>query len=315
MERSVRVNVKATEAMIVYLKNHEIDRELWDACIKASPTSKPYAFSWYLDIMAPDWEALIDDDYDSVFPVPARERYGIKYIATPIFLQQLGTFSPDKSAESATAEFLDYMPEFYWLIDLAVGHRTDYPGFKIIERSNFELVLDKPYEKLYDSFTSDCRRNINLASRKKINLTSEIGADELISLFISTTGSKVSGVKTRDYERLTKLIKYCVGAGKGKITGVRDSYGKLIYGLFYIETSDSVTLLFTVNSEISRERRIGYYAVNEIIREKAGSGITLDFAGSSIPSIASFMESFGSTNSPYYKIFRNKLPWPIRMLK
>jgi hypothetical protein len=301
--------------MIVYLKNHEIDRELWDACIKASPSSKPYSYSWYLDIMAPDWEALIDDDYDSVFPVPARERFGIKYIATPIFLQQLGTFSPDKSAEAATAEFLDYMPEFYRLIDLAVGHKTDYPGFKITERSNYELVLDRPYEKLYENFSSDCRRNINLASKKRVNLTSDIRPDELVNLFITTTGSKVKGVKPRDYERLTKLMRYCTGAGKGKISGVRDSSGNLIYGLFFIAVSGSVTLLFTVNSDKSRERRIGYYAVNEIIRENAGTGITLDFAGSSIPSIASFMESFGSTNHPYYRIFRNSLPWPIRMLK
>jgi hypothetical protein len=65
--------------------------------------------------MSPGWEALIDDDYDSVFPVPARERFGIKYIATPIFLQQLGAFSPDKAAENVINEYLDYMPEFYRL--------------------------------------------------------------------------------------------------------------------------------------------------------------------------------------------------------
>jgi hypothetical protein len=54
--------------MIVYHKNHEIDREQWDKCIRNSPGTKPYAWSWYLDIMAPGWEALVDDDYDSVFP-------------------------------------------------------------------------------------------------------------------------------------------------------------------------------------------------------------------------------------------------------
>ena len=68
--------------MIVYHKNNEIDREQWDNCIKNSPGVKPYAYSWYLDIMAPGWEALVDDDYDSVFPVPGFSRFGIKYVAT-----------------------------------------------------------------------------------------------------------------------------------------------------------------------------------------------------------------------------------------
>ena len=42
--------------MIVYLKNDEIDREQWDNCIKNSSVTRPYAYSWYLDIMAPGWE-------------------------------------------------------------------------------------------------------------------------------------------------------------------------------------------------------------------------------------------------------------------
>ena len=84
--------------MIVYHKNNEIDREQWDNCIRILPGAKPYAYSWYLDIMAPGWQALVDDDYDSVFPVPGFSRFGIQYIATPVFLQQLGAFSPDKPA-------------------------------------------------------------------------------------------------------------------------------------------------------------------------------------------------------------------------
>ena len=83
--------------MIEYLSGKEINREKWDMCVCSVPGCKPYAYSWYLDIMAPGWEALVDDDYDSVFPVPAFRKYGFYYIATPVFLQQLGIFSPDNN--------------------------------------------------------------------------------------------------------------------------------------------------------------------------------------------------------------------------
>jgi hypothetical protein len=156
--------------MIVYLKNTEIDREQWDNCITASQTTKPYAFSWYLDIMAPGWEALIDDDYDSVFPVPGFNKYGIQYIATPIFLQQLGAFSPDNPAEKVIYEFIDYMPEFYKFVDLCIAQKLNIRGYKTFERSNYELDLSFPYESLMAGFTSDCRRNINLAAKKKLKL-------------------------------------------------------------------------------------------------------------------------------------------------
>jgi hypothetical protein len=41
----------------------------------------------------------------------------------------------------------------------------------------------------------------------------------------------------------------------------------------------------------------------------------LDFAGSSVPDVASFMESWGASLIPYYRIYRNRLLWPVKMLK
>jgi hypothetical protein len=301
--------------MIVYLKNPDIEREQWDNCITSSQAFKPYSFSWYLDIMAPGWEALIDDDYDSVFPLPGFSKFGIHYITTPIFLQQLGAFSPDNPVDKVIHEFIDYMPEFYKFIDLCVGQKVYYKGYKTIERSNFELDLSLNYEKLWDGFTSDCRRNILLGAKKRNETTNDVSPDELINLFVFNKGTKVRGIKNRDYERLRSLMNYCISNNKGKIIGVRAARKKLIFGVFLVQIPGSVTLLFTATSTESRDRRTGYSVINEIIRDNALTGTRLDFAGSSIPSIASFMESFGSKNVPYYRIYRNCLPWPIRMLK
>jgi hypothetical protein len=301
--------------MIVYLKNHEIEREQWDNCIKTSQSSKPYAFSWYLDIMAPDWEALVDDDYDSVFPVPGFNRFGIQYVTTPIFLQQLGAFSPDNPAEQVIYEFIDYMPEFYKFFDLCVGQSVYYNGYKTTERSNFELDLSSPYEILWERYSSDCRRNIQLGAKKKLEPVYDVNPEEIIDLFIRNKGAELHGIKPRDYDRLKTLMNYCINHGKGKIIGVRAARKRLIFGVFLVQVKGSVTVLFTANTPESRDKRIGYYVINEIIRENALTDTVLDFAGSSIPTVASFMESFGSVNNPYYRIYRNKLPWPIRMLK
>lgn len=301
--------------MIVYLKNSEIDREQWDACIQASPSVKPYAFSWYLDIMAPGWEALIDDDYDSVFPLPVFKKYGFSYITTPIFLQQLGAFSPDKSALSMIHEFVDYLPEFYKFVDLCVGQKLNFSGFKVTPRSNYVLDLSSSYDKIWSRFSTDCRRNIQLSAKRKFEITTRIDPDELINLFIRNIGNRVKGIKPRDYDRLKSLMIYCRGHKKGQIKGIRDSRKRLIFGIFLIEVPGSKTILFTANSPESREKRAGYFIVNELIKENASSHAILDFAGSSIPSIASFIESFGSRDNQYYRIYKNSLPWPVRMLK
>jgi hypothetical protein len=301
--------------MIVYHKNNEIDREQWDNCIKNSPGVKPYAYSWYLDIMAPGWEALVDDDYDSIFPIPGKSRFGIQYVATPIFLQQLGAFSPDKPESKAIIEFLDYMPGFYKLIDLCVGQNIDIDRYKVTEKVNFELDLSKSYEKTWDNFSPHCRRNIETSAKKKPELVSDITPDEIIDLFIWNKGKEIKGIIMGDYQRLKNLMNFCLKNKKGRIIGVRAAKKRLIFGVFLIETKGNKIPLFVVNTPESREKRIGYFFVNELIRDNSSTKTRLDFAGSSIPSIASFMESFGSVNVPYYRIYLNRLFWPVRMMK
>lgn len=301
--------------MINYLNHSEIDHEQWDDCIKASPHVKPYGFSWYLDIMAPGWEALVDDEYDAVFPIPGFKKYGIRYIATPVFLQQLGAFSPDKQLQKSLNEFFEYMPEFFRFIDLCVGQRIDNDKYKITLQANYELDLSSPYNKLSDGFSRHCKRNIEKSCRREPELTPEVTPGELIELFISNKGKEVKGIKSRDYQKLNNLMNFCLKNRKGRIIGVRSSKKKLIYGVFLVEIKGNKTMLFVVNTPSSREKRTGYYVVNEIIKESASTKTILDFAGSSIPSIASFMESFGSINVPFYRIYRNRLLWPVKMLK
>lgn len=301
--------------MIVYHKNNEIDREQWDNCIKNSPGVKPYAYSWYLDIMAPGWEALVDDDYDSVFPVPRVSRFGIQYVATPPFVQQLGAFSPDKPVSNAIIEFLNYMPGFYKLIDLCVRQKIDIDGYKVTEKDNFELDLSKSYDKIWDNFSSFCKKNIEISAKKRPEIVSDITPDEILDLFIRNKEIQIRRINLRDYERLKNLINFCLMNKKGRLIGVRDTKKRLIFGLFLVETIGSKNLLLAVNTPQSRESRIDYFVVNDLIKNHSSTKTILDFAGSSIPSIASFMESFGCVNTPYYRIYRNRLFWPVRMIK
>ena len=39
------------------------------------------------------WDALVEDDYVSVMPLPYRKKMGVTYIFPPTMTQQLGVFS------------------------------------------------------------------------------------------------------------------------------------------------------------------------------------------------------------------------------
>ncbi len=301
--------------MITYLKNNEIDRERWDACLTEIPGVKPYAMSWYLDIMAPGWEALVDDDYLALFPLPCRRKYGFTYSATPLFLQQLGLFTADGDTRAMAEEFISFMPGFFRLIDLAIGQEVRLSGYTLTPRINYEMRLDRPYEEMWVNYMSDCRRNVNIARRYPQEIVGDVRPDELISLFTTYTARKSGIVKQGAYRRLKRLMDHCLASGTGRMLGVRSPRGKLLWGMFVIEFMGRSTMLFTAGSRKSRELRTSYLVIDHLIKSHAGSGHILDFAGSSVPSVAIFMRSFGGEKTTYWRLYRNNLPWPVRLLK
>ncbi len=301
--------------MIRYLNNNEIDRPRWDSSIENCKGVRPYGYSWYLDLMAPGWSALVEGDYETLFPIPWSKKYGIKYISTPIFLQQMGIYSPNIQTPGVIDRFLDKIPQYYRLIDLCVGQEVKHENYKVSVRTNLELDLSLSYEELLENYLPHGRKNIKTSARHKHELVDNIKPTELIELFRRGTGRKIKEIKDRNYCRLNDLMNYSISKGMGKIIGVKGKDNKPCFGIFIIETSGWKTMIFMVNSPESRKRMTGYYAVNELIRESAGTSTIFDFTGSSMPSIAFFLESFGSKKVPYYRIYRNSLPWPVKYFK
>jgi len=300
--------------MILHVKHGEIDKVRWDKCISSTPGAKPYGYSWYLDIMVPGWEALVADDYDAVFPLPAFKKFGIKYLTTPTFVQQLGVFSPERSNHDIINEFLDHIPDSFKLIDMRVGMPIRCKGYNITERTNYEIKLSGTYDTIWNNFSFSCKRNVGRSARHCPIIVSDIAPYELICLFRRVKGT-IRGIREADYMRLHTLMDFCILNKFGRIVGVRTEEGNLMYGRFFLTHKEGITMLFTSGTAESRKKNMGYFVVNEIIREYSGSEKIFDFEGSSIPSIAAFMKSFGCVNVPYYRIYLNRLPWIIKALK
>lgn len=301
--------------MIVYLKNLEIDREHWDSCIKGSNYLKPFAYSWYLDIMSPGWEALIDDDYDSVFPLPVINRFGYKKIVTPPFLQQLGAFSPDKNDSDVIREFIDFLPYFFRYIDLNVKQKVDYEGFKLTELSGYSLDLSYPYEKIFEDFSRQCKKQIELFDRKSIELVTDISPDEILDLYISNKPDEDVKIRLLYYHRIKSLMNFCLKNKKGRILGVRTARRRLISAMFIIEVPGYKTIQLIADSHEGSTKHTGFFIVNELIRNASFSRLTIDFAEPSIISIPSYAKAFGCMYTPHYRIYRNRIFWPIRFLR
>jgi len=216
--------------MLKYLETEEIDRKKWDSCIKKSRAGLIYGLSWYLDLVAPGWKGIVEDDYRSVMPLPVRERFGIKYIFQPLFAQQLGVYSQGNVQENIIFSFLNAIPDNIKYIDTNFNF-TNYPGSRltgITKKINFELNLKKKYPHLKSDYSHNNKRNIQ-RSIPFIELVDNIPVADLIRL---KRQNSVSKKPLAYYEWMHCFVHKLVTSGYGKIAGGKRTSGNIEPGSF-----------------------------------------------------------------------------------
>jgi hypothetical protein len=176
------------------------------------------------------------------------------------------------------------------------------------------LDISRVYSENNRSYSSDCRRNIKISKKSNHTIDNDIRSKELLAHFSQNKGKEIKGIKRTDYKRLSKLMDFCTSNSSGKIIGVKAD-GRLVYGVFLVLVKKSLVLLFTSTSKESYESRTGYFFIDNLIKEYSERYRCLDFAGSSLKGISDFIRSFGASCVPYYRLYRNNLPWPVRLFK
>ena len=304
--------------MIHYLKHSEIDKKKWDDCITRAFNGIIYGYSWYLDIVCPGWEALVDEDYRKVMPLTGRVKLGIRYLYQPFFTQQLGVFSVDKLAGEDVEDFLNSIPKAYKLIEINLNTFNKLVPFDRVEvkRSiTHELDLIPSYETLHAQYSDNTKRNMKKGIREGLSTVRSASPREVIDLFSANKGKEVGSFGEQHYLMLTKLINECIKRGKGHVWGVNDKEGRLCAGAFFVESNGKVIFLFSGRNKEARTNGAMFFLIDRFIAANSQQNLTLDFEGSNDPNLARFYKGFGSKECLYLQVRKNSLPALIRWLK
>lgn len=299
--------------MINYVSHREINKEKWDKCITDSVNRLVYAYSWYLDIVSPEWDALIENNYESVFPLTANRKFGINYIYQPYFTQQLGIFSRNLLSEALVDRFLQAIPRKFNFVEIHLNtlNKVDTSRYNCMERLNHELDLINSYEGIFANYDQNTRRNIKKAQKEDLILRRKVDPDELITLFRENYGKKEVRLQYRQYDTLRRLINYCMKNTFSTITGVFLADGTICAGAFFLKDEARVIFQFAASDSKARENGAMFLLVDSFIRENAGQPFILDFEGSNDKNVARFYKGFGAKEIHYYQVTIDRLPRSI----
>src|SRR4029077_14289393 len=103
------ISEMAEQFNIQHITRDKVDVVKWNDCIDSAPSGLIYGYSFYLDHMAQQWDALVLNDYEAVMPLTWNKKYGISYLYQPFLTAQLGLFGKTIS-KGLLETFLNNIP-------------------------------------------------------------------------------------------------------------------------------------------------------------------------------------------------------------
>ncbi len=302
---------------IRYISRAELDVQLWDKCISSASNGLIYTYSLYLDKMAKQWDALVLDEYKMVMPLTWNKKAGIYYLYQPAFTPSLGIFGNNISAQ-IVQEFIECIPERFRLIEISLNRENHInelkkDHLKLMMRKNYVLSLDLPYEKLYDRYNENIRRNIKKSValgcivKKNINIeeVAELAKSQLVGL---------TNLKEDDYANFISLYNDLASQNRA-VTYAIVLDGQVLSSAAYFFSHGRAYYILVGNHPNGKTMGTSHYLIDRFIADYAGRDLLLDFEGSDIESLAFFYSSFGADIEHFPSLKMNRLPWYAKPFK
>jgi hypothetical protein len=297
---------------IQYVDHHQIDPTKWDSAILRSPHPLAYGLFEYLNaVCESQWDALIYNDYEAVFPLPFKKKFGIKYLVQPVFCQQLGAFGSNVNV--STNDFLSAIPKRFLRVRLQLNPYFDQTNEvesiqtkpagiiassrKLTTKTNMTIQLSQPLD-----YNKDCKKNLHrlaeLPIEYKINA---ISIREAIDTYRKAWGKQNPEIGDEHYQLFANA---CTDKLSFTVTAHHQKEGDLLGAAIFLITPENTkrSLHYVCAGPTEAGKSIGvmHGIIDFILNRYKGENMLFDFEGSSIASVASFYKKFGANEEPFF---------------
>jgi hypothetical protein len=302
------------EFNIQYVHQHQLDKEKWDRCIDQAGNGLIYAYSFYLDAMCKQWDALVLNDYELVMPLTWNKKWGIKYLYQPFLTAQLGIFGNSISELIAAAFIKKARSAFRFIeISLNVKNQVGLPANTNL-RTNFILNLSRPYNYICSGYNDNIKRNIKKAEQIGCGVQKDFDPEKVITLaLLQMKAQGNSGGE--NVARFRKLYHILHEKKMATTYGIYSPGNELLASCVFFFSHNRAYYILVGNSPSGKATGASHALIDAFIKDNAEKNMLLDFEGSDIPGLAQFYKSFGAVSELYPALRINNLPFYLKWMK
>jgi hypothetical protein len=288
-----------------YQAAKEIDLTAWDAQALRQSGSSIYLHSSYLDEVAPGW-GLLKNEQNIQFPVWLQQRFGLKMIRQPLFIQH---FRPVMAGFDESFELNSLLQQLQSMATV-VELQLDMPpqavpvGWKQHDRTTYRLPLLGGIEQLRGQYSTHHKRHLKKPDDMKLGIYKNEAA--FVRLLKTEMPGK-TGLSAKVFDQVANLITWISIKRRGQLFAATDG-DELLAACYILHSGDRLLYQWAVSSEAGKARHAMFRLIDQVLATYSGSGMEFDFEGSMIPGLQRFYAGFGAKPYLYVRLTHSKLP-------
>ena len=278
--------------MIKKIKRSALDLDKYTACLQRAVNYRVYAEYWYLDSLTDlQWDCLVLNDYEAIMPLPYRKKLNIKYIAQPLYCQQLGVFHDQFFEQHLFDNFIHIIKRK--LVHSYHFNEENTTQFNPQGTKKINQIIPFPSRNGYSKMV---KRNLSKFRQQAIQIIEHHDVESYIEFKKKYSTHDLNEtiffqvLKSLQNENVLKIFK----AVENDVI----SYAVLIH------SKNRWIYLDGASSAVGKEMKASTGLIDFVINDLNTQNNIFDFEGSSIPSIHQFYANFGS-HDVYYTKYSN----------
>ncbi|MBX2932323.1 MAG: hypothetical protein KF781_10295 [Chitinophagaceae bacterium] len=302
------------KSSIVILPLEKIDYNKWNACVAANSNGLIYAYSYYLNAMSNKWFGVIINDYETIFPIPVKQKFSIQYAYTPAFTQQLGFIGNTKNI---TNEVIKAIQNFIKYGSFNINFFTTDIAEKLAAKplNNFIIHLNNSFASIQKKYKKTMAYSLSKANKQHFSYLESNNIKEALLLYKAYNKNNLLHVTATDYTNFHKLLLQLQSQENIIIRKVVNKENELMSIALLMKDNKRYYNILNTTTEAGRKTEANYFLYNKILQELSNQKMIFDFEGSDLLGVKKFYEKFGAINQPYFLWHYNVLPKPIKWLK
>lgn len=287
------------------IARNDINDDKWNRRIAMADQENIFSYTWYLDAVAENWVALIDNEnYSTILPIAYTSRLGIKRMYQAPFTREYTIFGNGFE----WAEAIPFLEREFRALDFRSEKKLSVQG---LERTHQILGLSPTN---YSDFSKNAIRLIKKSSKKyKINPGSK--PDIILDLFRENVAHKIDTIGEKDLVILNQLMENAIANNQGKILVATNEENQIVASIFALIDKQTITYLKGAATDESKKNGVMYALMASMIDHFQTTHQFFDFGGSDIESIANFFKKFGAVDRKYYNYTLDNTPFWFKIIK